>query len=199
VAQSSPSRWTSLKIADETFQLMNMDHPEVEERILQEMRQGVAVYYDRRWGATEIFGRWLLEHREWMEGKRVLALGAGVGLETVILGRFCRDLFVNDLAPVSLELCLEQLKQNGIEGATALPGKFEEISLPEVDLVVGCFLIYTAETRHAMLRFAERFSGPVLLVNEGLTDFRRFLEGLPRPWETLFVEDSAHGILLPGR
>lgn len=164
---------------------------------MEEMSSGIAVYYDRRWALTDFFAQWLLEHREMMTGKRVLVLGAGVGLETVVLGQHTAHLYINDLAPVSLDLCLEQLRENGVENVTVLPGYYEKLEVPEVDLVVGCFLIYNRETRVAMESFCKNFNGPVLLVNETLADFRSFLTGLERPSESLFSEDAARGLLLP--
>src|SRR5690606_17098303 len=104
---SLQNRWISRSIGTEIYDLLDLDHPEVEKRILDEMSAGISVYYDRRWGATEIFAQWILDHPEWIRGKRILVLGAGIGLETIVLGRHCEQLFINDLAPVALELCQE--------------------------------------------------------------------------------------------
>jgi len=196
---SDDTRWTSYSVGNEDYELLNLDHPAVEARILDEMKNGVKVYYDRRWGATAIFGEWLLKNPHWMKGKKILTVGAGVGLETVVLGRHCTHLYVNDLAPISLDLCAEQMRRNNIESFSLLPGSCSEIELPQVDLAVGCFLIYTRETMAAMLTFADRFNGPILLVNENLAYFRKFLAQLERPAEELFFEEGARGILLPER
>lgn len=153
---SSQNRWISHTVGSEVYELLDLDHPAVERRILNEMSGGVPVYYDRRWEATEIFGRWILDHPYWVEGKRILVLGAGVGLETVVLGRHCEKLFINDLAPVALELCREQLARNGITDVETLPGRLENLALPNVDLVAACFLVYNRDTRTAIRTFAER-------------------------------------------
>lgn len=198
VAAFSPdTRWISHPVGDASYRLLRLDHPSIEEVVMEEMSTGIAVYYDRRWSLTDFFAAWLLENRGWMDGKRILVLGAGVGLETVVLGRHAAHLYINDLAPVSLDLCVEQLEENGIRNVTPLPGLYESIELPEVDLVVGCFLVYNRETRAAMQAFCKRFRGPVMLINETLADFRSFLTALERPWEPLFSEDAARGILLP--
>jgi hypothetical protein len=196
---SSHDRWISCRVGGEDYQLLNLDHPDVEARILREMRAGVEVYYDRRWEATGVFAEWLLAHQEWMVGKRILAVGAGVGLETVVLGRHGRKLFINDLAPVALELCREQLAQNGVAGVETVPGRLEEVVFPEVDLVVACFLVYNPETRKAVRALAERRIAPVLLVNESLTDFRRLLVDLTGRWEELFFRDGVRGIMVAAR
>lgn len=168
----------------------------MERRILDEMGAGVRVYYDRRWEATEIFGNWVLDHRTWIEGKRVLVLGAGVGLETVVLGRHCKKLYINDLAPVALDLCREQLARNGIVQVESLPGPLENLILPKVDLVVACFLVYNRETRTAINTFVQKWPVPLLLVNESLGSFQRLLVDLTGRWEELFLQDAARGVLV---
>ncbi len=195
---SRKSPWLTRTVGDETFELLDLKHPEVEARILSEMDAGIDVYYDRRWGATEIFTRWLLEHPDVVRGKRVLALGVGIGLESLALGRLCGHLYLNDLAPVSLDLCAEQLERNGIRHYTKLPGPMETLDLPEVDLAVACFLIYEAETSAAMSAFVAKFPGEVLVANGPLPAFRDWLAALGRPRETLFSVDSAHAIRLHG-
>lgn len=195
--QSPPTPWLDHPVGEETYQVLVLDHPVVEERIVAEMSNGIAVYYDRRWNLTGFFSDWLLSHRDLIAGKRVLALGAGVGLETLVIGRHAAHLYINDLAPVSLELCGEQLLQNGITNFSTVPGRYETLEIPQVDLVVGCFLVYNRDTKAAMTEFVNRFKGPVLLINETLPDFRAFLSGLDRPAEMLFSEDAARGVLLP--
>lgn len=79
------------------------------------------------------------------------------------------------------------------------PDALESLALPEVDLVVACFLIYNRDTRTAIQTFVERWPIPVLLVNENLTEFQRLLADISGRWEDLFFQDSARGILIPGR
>lgn len=189
--QSRKSSWITRVVGNETFELLDLRHPEIEARILSEMDAGIDVYYDRRWGATEIFTRWLLENPEMVRGRRVLALGVGIGLETLALGRLCGRLFINDLAPISLDLCAEQLRRNGIEHFTSLPGPMELLAIPEVDLAVACFLIYDTGTSAAMSAFMERFPGEILVANGPLPAFRDWLAALRRPREVLFSGDLA--------
>ena len=126
---------------------------------MAEMEAGVDVYYDRRWGATAILTNWLGEHRELFEGKKVLALGVGVGEESLLLGKYGKHIWLNDLAPVSLELCAEQMEENGLSNFTSLVGRYEQLDLPQVDLVVGGFLIYNEETCAAMEAFLKEHQG----------------------------------------
>lgn len=188
--------WYSQDIGGTTIQLFNLDHPDIHTRVIAEIDAGIDVYYDSRWEATEQFGRLLLSRQDLVREKSVLIAGAGVGLETVIIGKLCRKLYINDLAPVSIELCLEQLQQNGINDVTPLPGRFEEIDLPEVDVIVACFVVYETETREAMSRLLERTATPVLLVNEELDAFRSLMKSTDREVERIGDGDGPTVVML---
>lgn len=181
----------------ESYALMNLNHPEADARVQADMDAGVDVYYDRRWVITEALTAWMLEHLNQIRGKRVLVLGAGVGAETLVLGRHCEHVWINDLAPGALDLCAAQLEQNGLHNYTALLGRYEDLQLPEVDLVVASFLIYNKSTLAAMRTFLASQRGDVLLVNERLQEFRQFLKS--EAHRVIFDrEDGAVGILLQG-
>ena len=187
--------WTSENVGGEEFQLMNLEHSSVDERVMVEMEAGVDVYYDRRWLATAVLTDWLGEHRELFEGKKVLALGVGVGEESLLLGKYGEHIWLNDLAPVSLELCAEQMEENGLSNFTLLAGRYEQLKLPKVDLVIGGFLIYNEDTCAAMEAFLKEHQGKVILVNERLAPFPEFLER--HPHEIIFDDESgAVGVLL---
>ena len=195
-----PTRWISKNLGEESFEILDLRDPEIERRILGEMDAGVDVYYDQRWAATEQFSEWLLAQPDQLLGKNVLALGAGIGLETLAVGRRCQHVWVNDLAPVSVELCGEQLQRNGIKNFTPLPGSMTEIPLPaEIDLAVACFLIYETETREAMAKFCARFPGEILVANGPLPAFHQWRENLERPFEIVFEDDSVQALRLPPR
>src|SRR4029453_17878242 len=134
-----PHRWHTIDIAGQDFQVLNLDHPELAARVMHDMDAGIEVYYDQRWKCTTRLCHVLLENPAWVAGRAVLVLGAGVGLETVVIGRLCRTLYINHLTPASLALCAEQLRQNGVTGFVCLPGRYESLSLPAVDLIVASF------------------------------------------------------------
>ena len=172
---------------------MNLTHPRVEKEIIADMAAGVAVYYDQRWETTGVLTDWLASNTDLFRGKRVLALGAGIGAETLILGRHASHIWINDLSSTALSLCQEQLAENGITNATSLPGRYEQLDLPEVDLVVASFLVYNADTYRAMSAFMDQHQADIILVNERLAPFPKLLK--ERPHEILFEKDAALGIL----
>ena len=182
-------RFTSVDFDGHGFQALNLDDKGVSGRITEEMSSGVAVYYDRRWKLTDAFCRFLLARPELVTGRTVLAVGAGVGMESVVLGRLADRLIVNDSAPASLELAAEQLERNGVRGFEVRPGLLQESDLTGVDLVVGCFVVYDPSTRDAMAALLERAADrniPVVLANENVGSFfREVLRGAALPVEDL--------------
>ncbi len=188
----TPPLFKPYLIGTETFSLMELDHPRVEKEIMDEMSRGIEVYYDRRWETTGVLTEWLAQNTGLFLGKRVLILGAGVGAETLILGRHASHVWINDLAPTAVTLCQEQLVENGIHNATSLPGRYEQLDLPEVDLVVASFLVYNEDTYRSMSTFMDEHQGEIILVNERLAPFPKLLT--ERPHKILFEKDAALGV-----
>jgi hypothetical protein len=176
LAVMQESLWVTSRIGPYTFDVINLDHPQVHATILREIKSGVDVYYDRRWEVTDTFCRFLVDQQKWVFNRSVLILGVGLGMETLVIGRLCRKLYLNDLAPIALELCTMQLRKNNIRNFYIFLGRYENIHFPLVDMIVGCFLVYNAETLKAMKRFLTISSQPILLMNEPLPPFQRLLK-----------------------
>ena len=187
--------WHRITLAGHRFQLLNLDHPRVSARILGDLDAGVAVTYDRRWDVTARFGRFLLTNPEWVADRKVLVLGAGVGLETLVIGSLCEHLYLNDLAPSALALSAEQLQRNGIAHFTCLCGRYETLPLPLVDLIVGCYLVYSRDTAAAMRQLLARDRPPVLLSNDNLLSWQSLLRSTRRPYRSLLPSDDLPCVL----
>lgn len=182
-----------VRIGTESFALMDLTHPRVEKEIMDEMSSGVDVYYDVRWEITEVLTDWLAENIDLFRGKRVMILGAGVGAETLVLGRHAGHIWINDLSETALSLCQEQLAENDILNATPMTGRYEQLDLPKVDLIVASFLVYNDDTYQAMSSFMDHHQGDFILVNEPLAPFPQLLS--ERSHQMLFERDSAIGVL----
>lgn len=193
-------RWLPVEIAGRTFERINLEHPEVGQRVVDEIESGVDVYYDRRWGLTRRFCRFLLEHPELVEERTVLIAGAGVGMEAVVAGTLARSVTVNDVAPVALSLCVEQMEHNGVSGIEVEAGPCQGVPLDGTDLVVACFMIYDAATRDAMAALLQRTGEegiPVLLANENIGGFfTEVLEGTSRPTRDLDPDRARRFVLV---
>lgn len=193
-------RWIPVEIAGCRFERINLEHPEVGGRVVEEIESGVDVYYDRRWSLTREFCSFLLDGPDLLEGRSVLVAGAGVGMESVVAGRLARSITVNDLAPVALELCVEQLERNGVVDFEVAPGAFQEVELDGVDLAMACFAVYDDETEAAMRELLERTGErgiPVLLANQDIGGhFGALLAGTDRSLRDLDPAGKRRFVLL---
>lgn len=188
-------RWYEEQVGGESFQLLNLEHPTVEKQVMAEMATGVDVYYDRRWTATGVLTDWLGENLNVFSNKDILVVGAGVGAEGLLLAKHGRKVYLNDLAPTALELSAEQMKKNELSNYELLLGRYEQLDLPKVDLVVAGFLIYNTDTLASMETFLKGHQGQLILVNERLAPFPKFLKNHEH---TIIFEDEsgAVGVLL---
>lgn len=168
-------KYIKQQIGNAEYFLLDLDQKAVEKRIIADMDAGVDVYYDRRWEVTDLLTGWLENNHEVYAGKRVLVLGAGVGAETLVLGRLADRLFINDLSPTALELCAEQLEFNGIGNHEKLLGRYEMLEIPKVDLIVASFLVYNKDTLQSMRNFMETNDCEFILMNENLKEFKKYL------------------------
>jgi predicted nicotinamide N-methyase len=193
-----PRLWYTCTLAGHRFQLLNPDHPETVACVLSDLDAGIAVYYDSRWDLTSRFCRFLLASPTWVAGRSVLVLGAGIGLETLVIGRLCATLYVNDRAPGALELCAQQLQRNGITDFQCLCGSYEALDLPPVDLLVGCYLVYNRDTAAAMCQLLARRTPPVLLCNDNLLSWQSLLRETRRPYRALLPPADFPCLLFDG-
>ena len=183
------SLWTTVTFNKKKFKLLNLDHPQVDGDILLEIKSGVDVYYDRRWGLTQEFCEFLYEIPELFENRDILIAGAGIGAETVVIGSMANKLYINDIAPVALDYCARQLRENNIDNFETIPGSYGSMDIPDVDLGVACFCVYTTETMRAMKSLIEKSVNPVLIVNETLPNFVRLMKNLKRKRRPLVSEE----------
>ena len=167
--------WIPKSYGDVQVELLNMDETSIEARIIEDMDSGVAVFYDRRWDVTHVLAEWLVEHMEEFQGKKVMVLGAGVGAETLVLAKGASHLWINDLSSVALDLCGEQLEHNGLMNYTKVLGRYEEVEMPKVDLIVASFLVYDRMTLESIRKFFTGRQSRFILMNEHLKEFKAFV------------------------
>ncbi len=62
----SHNLWSGVTIAERHFQILNLDHPRIAARVLDDIDAGIAVYYDRRWTVTQRFCDFLMAAPAWV-------------------------------------------------------------------------------------------------------------------------------------
>jgi len=181
-------------IGSSEYFLLDLDQKVVEKRVIEDMESGVDVYYDRRWEITSHLTNWLEANHSVFQEKNVLVLGAGIGEETLVLGSRAKKIFLNDLSSTALELCVAQLQKNEIKNYEVLLGRYEQLELPSVDLVVASFLVYNSETLKAIRVFIKEMNCRFLLMNENLKEFQKLLVEFEH--EIVFEVEGAKCVML---
>lgn len=157
--------WKRTQYGPYQFELLNLKTRALSHMIQDDMKT-VDVTYDTRWGPTDLFAHLLVENNHLVKDKQVLCLGAGIGVDTLVIGRLCRKLYLNDLSSVALSLCEKQLLHNDIRHFESVIGSFENIPVPDVDIVTGCYLVYDAPSATRINRFILSCDRPILLMND---------------------------------
>jgi predicted RNA methylase len=124
-----------------------------------------------------------------------MVLGAGIGIETLIIGRLAHKIYLNDLSLTALNLCTRQLIKNGVHNYEVIHGRYESLEMPEVDIIIGCFLVYNSEGYNSMKQFVENTHYPVLLINEHMAAFIKLIRKADRKSNTLLSEDECLCVL----
>lgn len=182
--------WQPLRLGARVIEVLELEHPSVTERIVSEIEAGTSVYYDRRWRVSERFAEFLEEHPSLLRDRRVLVLGCGVGLEALAAAPHAARVILNDLSATAVELSAVQLERNGFAAHDALVGRYEDLPLPPVDLCIGSFLIYDAESVRAMVALMERVGVPVLLANDPMDAFDELLHACGRRIRRCTAQDD---------
>jgi len=187
--------WIKNIIGDNIFYLLNLDDVDIQTSILDDIKSDTDVYYDERWKVTETFSRFILKNPHLVENKDVLVLGAGIGMETVVIGRLAHKIYLNDLSSVALNLCVKQLVKNRVNNYEIIHGRYESIELPEVDIMLGSFLVYNLETYRSMKQIVENCHYPILLMNEPFNHFMKLIRNTARKSTTFSSKDECLCVL----
>lgn len=172
--------WLPREIAGRTFEVLDLEHPDVAAPILADIERGDKVYYDRRWRVSERFATHLAKTPDAVRDRKVLVLGCGVGLESLAVAPHAAFLWLNDASATAVELSRRQLARNGFQQHEPLVGRYERVDLPRFDVAIGSFLVYDDQTREAVLAFMARTSQPIILANESMEVFDDLVHGSGR-------------------
>jgi predicted nicotinamide N-methyase len=102
------------------------------------------------------------------KGRRLLEIGAGVGLAGLVARAKGWDVVQTDYDARALELCQENAVRNGITGIKACVGDWR--SWPEelvsgFDLVIGADILYERTLHPALQELLPRFGCPILITD----------------------------------
>lgn len=126
------------------------------------------------------------------EGKRVLEIGCGLALSSLVLQRGGTDITSTDMHPLAETFLEENLALNDMTPIPFYPGSWGEtdLQLEKFDLIIGSDLLYEAEHPALLAGFIDRHANDeveVIIVDPGRGHhgrFKRAMEALGYRLET---------------
>lgn len=122
------------------------------------------------WASGEVLARLMFEHE--VDGKRVLEVGCGIGLASLVLNHRLADITATDYHPEVENFLIENVRLNQGETIPFVRTGWEDddSGLGEFDLVIGSDLLYDRSHVEPLAVFIEQHAKPrceVLLVDPG--------------------------------
>ncbi len=95
-----------------------------------------------------------------LEGKRILEMGCGLGLASLVVHRRGGDITATDCHPLAAAFLLENLRLNGLPPMKYQTGDWSRRNpqLGLFDLIIGSDLLYDREQPEALSQFIDRHS-----------------------------------------
>jgi predicted nicotinamide N-methyase len=134
-------------------------------------------YWAELWPSGVVLARAVA--RRAVEGLRVLELGCGLGLPSIVAALGGAQALATDWSPEALEVTAANAERNGAELETALvswadPAPF--LGGGPWDLVLGADLLYERRNVDQLLDLLPRLGGEILLAEPGRPPAARFFE-----------------------
>ncbi len=131
-----------------------------------------------------------------MRGKRVLELGAGLGLPSLAAALCGADVLATDWADDAVALLRANAERNGIAMRVAR-ARWDEaeqlVAGAPWDLVLGADLLYEARNAEQLRSLLPRLGGEVLLADPG----RPFAKSFLAQWDVETIADRVYRLRLP--
>lgn len=113
------------------------------------------------WESAIVMARYLVAEAALVRGKRVLELGAGVGLPGLVARSLGAQLWQTDLLPGALALAAHNAAQNGITGIEYFQADWLQWHhAPRYDLILGAEITYEEALHYYVERILHRNLAP---------------------------------------
>lgn len=99
-------------------------------------------------------------------GRRVLEIGCGLGLASLVMRRRGADITASDLHPLAAAFMAENLRLNHLQAIDFRTGSWAagDATLGRFDLIVGSDVLYERDLPGLLAGFIDRHSGPAVEV-----------------------------------
>tara|TARA_R110002096_G_scaffold44524_9_gene119900 strand:- start:60014 stop:60622 length:609 start_codon:yes stop_codon:yes gene_type:complete len=129
------------------------------------------------WGSSLTLARLMFDYS--LEGRRILEVGCGLGLASLVLNHRLADISATDYHPNSEEFLLLNSKLNGDADIPFVRANWADgnIGLGEFDLIIGSDLLYERGHAETLSTFIDQHAKPiceVIIVDPGRGQLSRF-------------------------
>jgi len=142
-----------------------------------------------------------------IEGKRMLELGCGLALASLVVHRRGGDITATDCHPLAAEFLAHNLKLNQLPAMNYMHAHWSEPNplLGRFDVIIGSDVLYDRDQPHALSRFIDRHAQPqveVLIVDPSRgnqNSFSRMMTGLGFSHQARQVRCLPDGVAFKGQ
>lgn len=161
------------------------------ETVADHERTGYMPYWPYLWPAAATFAKQVAA-ADWPAGRRVLEIGAGVGLVGLAACAAGHRVAFSDYRPESVKLCLWNAKQNGFHNCCGLCFDWRQPPPANVDVILGCEVVYERAVHEPVLNVLEQMlaaDGVCWLADPGRHTLAEFVVAARRRgFEVQFVD-----------
>jgi predicted nicotinamide N-methyase len=144
--------------------------------------EGDAPYGLLLWESAVALAHELEQRPELVAGRRVLELGAGVGLPGLVARRLGARVYQTDKAEDALRVAARNERENGLSGVERFLADWTHWTRADnYDVIIGADILYEAEMHNALASIVERSIAPrgtVLVADPGRPQAIAFLSKL---------------------
>jgi predicted nicotinamide N-methyase len=116
-----------------------------------------------------------------LDDRRVVELGCGLGVPSLVAARMGASVLATDEAPEALELVERSARENGLSVATGLLS-WDATEPSPFDLVLAADVLYEETSIELLLSLLPRLGNDVLLADPGRPGAREFIDRAGRDW-----------------
>ena len=138
-------------------------------------------YWSVLWRSGVALGRWLAAG-EALRGRRVVELGCGLGVPSLVAASRGADVLATDGEEEALEMVRRNARENGLEVATALVAWDGAPALGPFDLVLAADVLYERSSVALLLSLLPQLAPEVLLADPGRPPVEDFIAGAEENW-----------------
>lgn len=129
------------------------------------------------WDSSEVLARFMFDYT--VEGRRILEVGCGIGLASLVLNHRLADITATDYHPEAEQFLLENVQLNNRKAIPFVRTGWgdKDSGLGEFDLVIGSDLLYQGNHVELLAGFIDQHAMPhceVIIVDPGRGYHARF-------------------------